>query len=82
MESVVGEEFGGGEGFFYGVYEHADAQSFDGLLGAVGLPIIALELNSSTMSQIVRNESKRLRKVRYNDRYGELDVMVAFDAFI
>ena len=79
---VVGTAFGSGEGALDGTYQQADPGSIDGLLGRVGPPIIALNLNSPSISQVVRNEFKMYPKLRVSDRFGELDLLAALDVLV
>ncbi len=79
---VIGTAFGGGEGALDGAYQRADPESVDGLLGRIGPPIFALHLNTPSWSDAARNQFNRYRKVRFGDRYGELDVPSAFDVLI
>lgn len=79
---VLGVGFGGGEGWNGAVYGRAENDSADGLLGELGPPYFALDVRSNGMPATVRDELTEHRKVRMNDRYGELDVMSAYDALI
>ncbi len=54
----------------------------DGLLGRLGVPLFGLDLRSAPMRGGVRDQLGWYRRVRSNDRYGELDVTAAFDALV
>ena len=79
---VFATGFGGGERSRGRTYERADPASVDGLLGQVGTPLFALDLRSPPMPEGVRDQLTSYRRVRMNDRYGELDVTTAFDALL
>ena len=79
---VIGTRFGGGESSYNRSYARADPASVDGLLGRVGVPLMLVGLGSTSMSQDARDQLRFYRRVRSNDRYGELDVTAAFDALV
>jgi erythromycin esterase-like protein len=78
---VIGTAFGGGSGDM-AFLQRADPESFDGLLGAVGAPASLFWLHGPDTPAWVREAMTRIRRVRVNDRYGELDVLAAYDAIV
>ena len=79
---VIGTRFGGGEDSDGAICERADPASVDGLLGRIGVPLFGLALRSASMRGDVRDQLGWYRRVRSNDRYGELDVTAAFDVLV
>lgn len=79
---VIGTRFGGGEDGDGKRYERADSASVDGLLGGIGAPLLALPLRATAMPGPVRDQLRSYRRVRWNDRYGELDVTTAYAALV
>ena len=79
---VIGTSFGGGEASSNRSFARADPASVDGLLGRIGMPLVVLGLRSPPMRQDVRDQLRSYRRVRQDDRYGELDVTAGFDALV
>lgn len=78
---VIGTAFGGGSGDWEG-FQRADPRSVDGLLGAVGAPASLFWLRRPDTPAWIRQAMARFRRVRVNNRYGEVDVLSAFDAIV
>lgn len=59
-----------------------DATSVDGLLAQVGLPLFALDLHTAPKVGPVADWLSQGKRIRVNDRYGELAPIDAFDALV
>jgi erythromycin esterase len=59
-----------------------DATSVDGLLAQVGLPLFALDLRTAPKVGPVADWLSKGKRIRMNDRYGELAPIDAFDALV
>ncbi len=59
-----------------------DPISIDDVLADVGLPLIALDLRSAPKAGPVADWLNQGKKIRHQDRYGELVPIDAFDVFL
>ncbi len=59
-----------------------DPESIDAALARVGLPLFVVDLRSAPKVGPIADWLNRGRKIRMNDRYGELKPLDAFDALV
>lgn len=71
-------------GFTYnqGLSTAADSSSIDGTLARIKSPLFVLNLRTAPIRGAVAEWLNRERRMRVNDRYGELNLIKAFDALV
>jgi erythromycin esterase len=68
--------------FNQGLSTAADSSSIDGTLARIRNPLFVLNLRAAPTYGAVAEWLNRERRMRVNDRYGELNLIKAFDALV